>query len=621
MRVTAGDVRVHGTPRRREAQLGSALQRVQAALPALGVKTRCTTGSLPLPEHGLLVSWAMLAPEEPASSTLSWFHSPDCAVLVSGEVFTPGHPARVIAETYAAHGITAVAAADGCFGVVIVDVRAGQVWVASDVLGRRALRWVERERDWLISAHDLSLVAAGGVAVELDPIALVSSAVLESSLGARSLLKGITGLEGNDIVCLGAAARPVRTRLPKLDFSGRLDPRDRDGIRRTRDEAVTSTVEVARNLVVSLPSIRASLTAGLDSRAALAILLGAGARPLLHTVTTGGAHSLDVRTAQRLAQLAGVSHRRPTSTEVATPDGFIEHVRLCAFAMNGDTDAKRATRRVPSWSRDQGAAVEGTAGEVYRGYYYQYFGLTGTVPNDVHHAAQVMLSRRYRRFKRIPLASEHFRVGLSERLHGVFEEYAALSSTGSDLVDLFYVFERCAHWGARAFRSTWSRIINPFLVPSALRAAYRLPAPVGRNSAFHALAIRRYFPAAYWIPVNGGPLLALEGPGKARFATRQALAGFGYLKEELYRRWDRDALTTNHTHADLFAAELHDPIRSLLLSDGSVVAEVFSKLGVERVLREHQEKKNHLAMLGYWVTHAVFEQLARQLVPGSDSAT
>jgi hypothetical protein len=597
----------------RERELAAALERVRSRLPALDISWRCSTGSVRLPEQRRLVSWATLVPES-APSALTLAQSEGVTTLVLGDVFARGSAAQNVAEAFRAGGAEAVAGLDGCFGAVVIDTRAGPVWVASDLLGRLALRLARRHDEWFISPHDACLVAAGAAAIEFDPITLVSSAVVENSLEARSLLKGIIGLEGNHIGRIDLSGELSHRRVPKLDFSARLDARDQRGMRSLREDAVDRCVEAAKHLLEHRRSVRASLTAGLDSRAALAILLGAGARSRLHTVTSGGDRSLDFRTAQRVARLASVGHSRLTPSP-ATADAFVEHGRLWAFVMNGDTDAKRAARPLPRWTRGDTTGIEGTAGEVYRGYYYQYFGLTGTITNDPRRAAQIMLSRRFRRFKGVPLASESLRAGLAERVERVFDEYASLSPTGSDLVDLFYIFERCAHWGARAFRGSWSHTINPFLVPSALRTAYRLPAPVGRTSAFHAIAIRRYFPEAYWVPINGGNLLALEGPGKLRYATRQSLVGFAYVKERLRRRFDRAALTSDHRLADVFAGELYETIRAQLTADGSIVESVFSKPGVAGVLQEHLTRRNHLALLGYWVTQALFQQLLQQVQP------
>ncbi len=595
----------------REGELAAALGRVRSRLPSLDLEWRCNTGSVRLAEQRRIVSWATLVPEGVPNS-LTVARSEAVTAIVMGEVFARGSAAHHVAQAFEAGGAPAVAGLDGCFGAVVIELRTGQVWAASDLLGRLALRLARQRGDWFISPHDVCLVAAGAASIEFDPVALVSSAVVENSLGARSLLKDIIALEGNDICRIDTSGELQRTPLPKLDFSARLDAKDQQGIRRLREEAVDRCVDTAKHLLEDRSSVRVSLTAGLDSRAALAILLGAGARSRLHTVTHGGDRSLDFRTAQQVARLGGVEHSRLIPSP-AKADAFIDHGRLRAFVMNGDTDAKRAARPLPRWTRGTTTGVEGTAGEVYRGYYYQYFGFTGTITNDPRRIAQLMLSRRFRRFKGVPLASESLRSSFTQRLRGVFDEYASLSPYGADVVDLFYIFERCAHWGARAFRGSWAHTINPFLVPNALRMAYRLPPPVGRTSAFHAIAIRRYFPEAYWVPINGGSLLALEGPGKLRYATRQSLVGFGYLKERLRRRFDRAAQTADHRSADVFADELYDTIRAQLTAEGSIVESVFSKSGVASVLQEHRTRKNHLALLGYWVTQALFQGLLREV--------
>jgi hypothetical protein len=65
----------------------------------------------------------------------------------------------------------------------------------------------------------------------------------------------------------------------------------------------------------------------------------------------------------------------------------------------------------------------------------------------------------------------------------------------------------------------------------------------------------------------------------------------------------------------VFADELYEAIRAQLSVEGSIVASVFSKSGVAAVLQEHQTRKNRLALLGYWVTQALFQELLQQVRP------
>lgn len=589
--------------------LEAGLERVLAALPKLGMAFRVHLGQW---AHGdVRATWALSQPES-GSCLVSLYDDEDCAAIAFGEVFGAVNCAAVVANTYHAGGANGVRDLDGCFGAAIWDKRRERVVLASDLVGQRALRFSDSGEAFWISPHETCLVAAGAASVTFDPVSALSCVVNENSLLSKSLLRDVTGLAGHDVLTWHPRDGIRRSQLPRIDLTARIDARDHKAQAACRAAVVDRVVAASEAWARTTQTIRCELTAGIDSRASLACLLAANVGDRVTAITRGSPDNLDMQTAQKLAKLAGIRHET-LPPESDDPTDFLQHLRLRAFTMNGETDAKRATRPLPTWRPDDFSRVEGTGGEVYRGFYYPYFGPTGTAPNSATKVVSTLLTRRSRRFASTPVAAPEYRDQLRARLRQCFDEYSALSPNGNDMLDLYYLFERIARWSAHVRRSTWSHTRNVFLVPSAIREAYRMPSPWGTTVNLHAELIRRHFPKSRWVLINGAKPVDLEGPGRLRMATRLGLTVGQTLFEKASKRLT--GKTTTSGAALLFAGPLHDALSGLLAPSDSVASLTFGESGIRHILDEHRTAHKHAALLGYAATLDAYRQLLLDVRP------
>ncbi len=595
------------TPEDAAMDLHGALRRVLAALPNPGMSFAVSGGAWQSTDS--VVSWVTSLPAS-GPCLISAFEDEVLGVLMYGEIYAPGGAATIAADVFKQGGATAVRNLDGCFGAVVWDKRDGAVVVLSDMVGQRALRWAQAADAVWITPHDTCLVAVGAARVEFDWVSALSSLVVENSVQAKSMLTDVRGLEGNHVLRWTPAHGPIHERLPKLDLSSRLDARDVAGIERCRESVVDRMVAASSAWANESPSIRCELTAGIDSRATLACLLAAKVQDKVVAVTSGAPDSTDMATARRLSQLAHVRHEvlPPTSDD---PSHFLQSLRLRAFATNGDTDGKRAAKPVPTWSPGAFTRVEGTSGEIYRGFFYPYFGISGIAPNSPTRVVQTLLARRCRRFATVPAPPE-LKSRLEQRVAECFAEYASISGNGNDMVDMFYVFERTARWASHVRRSSWSTTRNVFLVPSALREAYRLPSPWGVNVNAHFNLVTRHFPASRRVLINGSRPIDLEGPGRLRLAARVAMLVGQTAIQRVNKRLARKPTIAP---ADLFAGPLHPVLSDLLAGEASVARGLMGAAGVRRVLDEHKTTRKHGALLGYASTIEVYRELLQEVAP------
>src|SRR5690606_17699551 len=93
-----------------------------------------------------------------------------------------------------------------------------------------------------------------------------------------------------------------------INFKDRIDVRDKTAQHQCREQIADSIIRASLPWAQSGRPIRCELTAGLDSRASLACLVAANAQSRTVAITSGAPDSVDVRTAAKLAQLAGAEH-------------------------------------------------------------------------------------------------------------------------------------------------------------------------------------------------------------------------------------------------------------------------------------------------------------------------
>jgi hypothetical protein len=594
-----------------ERRARSALERVREALPTLGSPGRIAGAALP--ELG--AAYATLLPELDRPVSLLQVERDERRLVISyGERPNSVALARSVREVFDREGAPGVAALDGNFSALIVERDTRRVWLCGTLLGHRALYHGGTGTAFAVSPHDLALVATGLVPPLVDRNSLASMLVCDWSLSGRPLLAGARRCHPLELVRFESGRCEARALSVSL-FEARFDARDRAGVQRQVARVADQLSHTAGETTARLERIEGSLTAGLDSRALWATLLGtAQGKPLLCS-TTGGERSLDVRVARRLAHSFGAQHQRRDVEAPATED-FSRVLSLMAFFANGDTSAKRALTRSPKLTAPRASLAGGTGGEIFRGFFYPYLGVAARAPLGSSELADKLLRWRFRRFDKLAFQEPELRSSLRSRLEETLRALAVHSSHPHDLLDLFYLFERYGRWGARPACFPWNTAWTPFESIPAIRAALKLPAPIGDQCTAHALLIRRHLPArAYWTPINGGQLVTLQGPGRLRHWLRQGLNAGGLLLQKLQQSGQRASLTPDDQRARFLAEELSPVVRSLLQDQGSLSLDLFGAAGVERLLQEHRAQRNQLPLIGILLTAEQWWRLALQLAP------
>ncbi|WP_437484544.1 hypothetical protein WME75_45085 [Sorangium sp. So ce1014] len=566
-------------------------------MPSVGPEPRITLAVLPEVGGG----WALLVPEpRPRLALIEQVVTDTHAVLLFGDLQgeSRASPASAVLRAWMSGGGAAVAALDGNFSAIVVDRAERTVAVISDLLGRRALRTLHAGGVLHVSPHDVALAATGACPVEIDHASACSILAADWSIGGRPLLAGVEPCD---------PARWLRFRGGRLErlaaplglFERRIDARDAAAIRERTDQIVDNMRENARFAAASCDTVQADLTAGIDSRAAFALLASVVPAERIVARTTGAADSLDVRVARRIAALSGVRHAH-RELDMPIHDDFSRHADLIAFHMNGDSSAKRAIDSYPSWDDERPLNFEGGGGEIFRGYYYARPGQYRRVARASAGDVAAFFVRKWRRLTALSYRSPDPPAAVRERTLAVIEAMFGRSPDLHDVLDQFYLFERYGRWGALTSRFLWWRTFTPYASPSVVRLAFSLPSPISTHAALHDAIVRRFLPSARSILVNDNSLLPLQGAGVTRRLARDLL----YVTGEIWRaaaawrgRSVKERRSADAMRADAIAGPLHAYARDVLLSRDSIAVDLLGHGPVARLLDEHRARRQHLETL------------------------
>lgn len=588
-------------------QVGDAARRVVAHLPCVTASLRIET--LDLPEIG--GAWATVSPIDAVAPALIQHHVDDeLALLVFGQIDCSRETAPLVEREFRSGGVDALQRLSGVFSAVIVERRHARLSVFTSLPGCRSLRYVTRGRSLFLSTLDVGLVALTGMDVELDLEAAAAVVACGWAVGGNNPLRGVEECSCLEqlVWCDGTLQRRRSTRL----CAERVDARDTAGVDRKIEEVVEELQRgVGDQLSYTDPdSLGIALTAGVDSRAALSLVLSQRDRSTIESYTRGDPNTLDVRVARAISHRLGIAHRR-VDHEQSVEGPIATNLELVALATNGSGSAERALARALEVARTP-PALGGGGGEIFRGYYYNYLRRRGR-HLDASNVADALLASPLRRAKASRFADPSSSSAPQRLVHAAVSSLEFVSRNPYDLADLFYLIERFGRWGSWPWRRALGPTLVPFANTRAIVAAFQLPAPIG-DHALIARVIERYGPAwLYWLPINGAELLALEGPGMARYLAREGVRGgrklWRRLRERLlHRRIAEREKTPELASAAYFANQGFELMQGLLLAPDSVARALLSARELERRIASHRQSMGELPMLSPLMTLEVWRR-------------
>jgi hypothetical protein len=230
-----------------------------------------------------------------------------------------------------------------------------------------------------------------------------------------------------------------------------------------------------------------------------------------------------------------------------------------------------------------------------------------------------ILLQKFHRIDDLPFLSTDLRESVKKKLQNIIYCYNEISTHGSDLLDLFYLYERFGRWGALDVCGRWfQRYISPFGNPALVKLAFKLPPPIGSSYQLHKAIIARFLPGLYYLPINGKDLLTFLDPSivkiSGKFICHSINSAYRkFLESPSYSRKNRKYLSHDNIRSHYFADTVGKNLYDMFLKTDSFSNILFGKSHTERMINNHISKKNdHMQLIGPLITMEQWSDLVHQ---------
>lgn len=379
---------------------------------------------------------------------------------------------------------------DAAFARLTHEIGSSSVTLENDISGQASLRYAVRDGVIYIASHDILL--APYVPFEIDEQSCAELRRVGWSTGGYSLIKGIQ-------VCPGGQS--VHVSLDEIHYS------------RVGFSVGSETDQVDRCLDflgARLPSgkVTVELSAGFDSRAALAATLACKPVSDIVAFSEGPTDSEDVMVARQICTQNGIAftHRQTSPQPI---DTILENWSRASANNNGHIEVNI----LASQYGDE-PTICGDGGEIFRGYFYPYVPFQ-SLRGRVRETAERAIVKK---------------LGDSERLRASVHRLSG--TTAAETMDHFYLAERFGVWNQKLFRSSRHRL-SPFYARAAMVGLGN-----GLNAPLHVKLINAYLPKSAHLPINGEAPPSLYRGGTIATARLEARILVGKVKRRLLRSAD-----------------------------------------------------------------------------------
>jgi len=160
---------------------------------------------------------------------------------------------------------------------------------------------------------------------------------------------------------------------------------------------------------------------------------------------------------------------------------------------------------------------------------------------------------------------------VEDRWDSVVETHRAEVATGTDLLDVFYIYEYYRRVAAHGQDNPWTLRVAPFANPKALMAFFRFPSPRGRGCLVHRTILKRYLGKSYYrVPINLEELAPFLGGGRVRLVGRRVTRDVLNLLAR--RKPGKPFEGPDRTTGGMFAGPMRPMLRDLLGRENGLCA-------------------------------------------------
>lgn len=443
--------------------------------------------------------------------------------------------------------ITATLTAAGGFGAMLWDREMETVRLWCDITGQFALRFARAPCGTLhISSHDIGLILSGGVRPVADPLSSTLVLGTQSAIGRNTLLADVAVSRPYDCTLLSTGKSNLQPRLqPVVEPSAPDEP--------VRDLILS---DFASRISGHGP-IRVELTAGMDSRAALAFTAAVAEASDIETFCDGRPDDPDAMIASAISAKCGYRFER-VETAPPTIDALQLHWARSSIATNGFNDLSGFISRTEPHLGDRPLIVCGELGEIFRSQispYRPFQQLLGPKPFDI----EAELTDRYYT-SLLDTLDHETETEVRYRISVLLAHIRHRSRNEQEVLDRFYAFQRFGQKNQKLGRDPWhANRVSPFYSRRSIRAIFPQPSLPNRIRETIVDPIATHLPGAVNFAFNGEAVPWIYGPGLVNAFALDTIT----LAHKVNRRFGwglRRADGDLQAIRDRIAMELLDPV-------------------------------------------------------------
>jgi len=532
----------------------------------------------------------------------------DIEVVLYGELYLnsfESNYAEILYRKYKLENLNEARRLNGCYSACIIDYRSNNIIIISDVVGQRKLFYHDQNDTIIISSQDIPIFHTGLVQKEIDLKSMYSILAFDNSFYGKSLLRDIYGIQNTEYLTWkdGITKRHYQ---PLLIKDCKIDPKNFSAQKKTVQTIADQIISNIKLAVKHSEKIIFDLTAGLDSRAMLAILLTNFSDKTLVPQTMGSPQSPEVKSAKKISKRFNLKHII-TMPELQSVNDFDYNANKIAFSTNGTTTSLFAISKKQVLKDINDLHIGSQGGDAFRGFFYHNRSKTKIESYSLHKVTSLVQKRNF--ISNLQINDYSIHKWYNRVIAEFIQEYSTYSPDKASIFDLVYLFQRLSNWASFRSRCNWNlNYFTPFMTSKVIENMYKLPAYFTLMVPIHDYFIKQLPSSIYNMSYNNNPFKRIS------FITDEQHLQFYYKLERIYDKVLINKIRLSNyltPKTNLMKTKSHNAVRyeihysllkeytyNLLMNPDSLTLQLFNKDTVSLLLENHfSGEKNQLSLI------------------------
>ena len=387
---------------------------------------------------------------------------------------------------------------EGLYGLVRISTQEPKLEIQTDPLGVYQLYYYRKGNSWLISNNATAIRNLINIST-LDPLGVSMYLSLGWAGDDRTLLDEVKVLPGGTRwLWEKNKSEPKETiYFDKKELATAKRRKMHKAESALLAEKLSSYFEI---LADNFNSLECPITAGYDSRAMVALLLHRNLPAQYFTF--GMPESNDVTIGEKISETLGLNHKRQVNLKEEVIEDWPSIRDRLIFQNDGLVSLAQVYNAInyPDDIDTMKVHLFGIGGEIGRAAYYRKNEKCLISLNKIEYSLNA-LNKRITKHGLIKPKTRHLSL---EYIESFCEAALNNGFKKSNLLDLFYAYERVRRWAGTNLRPHWSKQdeFSPFCTRPFIEASFSLPIALRQSDHIHYRLLSEISPTLNAIPYD-----------------------------------------------------------------------------------------------------------------------